>query len=143
MATINDFRTRFPEFLCPLQYPDSRIQMFLDDALMDISVPKFGDLADRAQVYLAAHYLALATGTMDGDAGTVGKVSNKSVDGVSVAYVSSTNQGSSGSNQKDIFESTSYGQYYLELVKRVCPGFCTYGVNSSLVKLPAPSGVPV
>jgi Protein of unknown function (DUF4054) len=135
MLTVADFRARFPEFLCPNIYPDARILIFLTDALMDINVDKFGDLAERAQLYLAAHYLAVATGTQQGDASNVGKVSSKSVDSVSVSY-----SGGGESAQADIYESTSYGQIYLGLVKRVCPGMITVGVNSDRVTIPNIAG---
>ena len=137
MVNVADFRTRFPEFLCPDSYPDSRITMFLTDALTDINVDKFGVLAERAQLYLAAHYLSVATGTQQGDAGNVGKIASKSVDSVSVSY-----GGGGEGSQADVFESTSYGQVYLQLVKRACPGMVTVGVGSDRVVLPSIAGTP-
>lgn len=51
------FRTRRPEFA---SIADATITAALADALKRMSVPAFGDKADEAQMWLAAHLMAQA-----------------------------------------------------------------------------------
>ena len=117
-ATVSDFRTRFPEYSDSSLFPDPRIQLFLDDAESDMDVSKWDDLFDRGQLYLAAHYLVVGTGTAQSSTAggqSKGNVTGKSVGDVSVSY------GVSNATMSDptLYSTTTYGQQYLDLVRRL------------------------
>lgn len=113
MATLAEFRTRFPEFGSTT---DDRINLFLGDS--EILIPtSWGDIRDLGIYYLTAHNLAVATKTATGNTAGVQGVQSKSVEGVSVTYQSTTI-----SEDNIYYASTSYGKRYLELKKRLSVG---------------------
>ena len=63
MATdVATFRVRFPEFEDDTEYPDARIQLFLDDTVaiyMGSDENRWCNKYDIAQAYLAAHLSCL------------------------------------------------------------------------------------
>jgi hypothetical protein len=118
--TIPEFRDRFPEFSDPVEYPDDRIQMFLNDALCTIgsdpsrwcSECKY----DLALSYLTAHLLALGTGSESGNSGAVsGTPTTKTAGGVSVSYSSMSSSSGGMSYGEQLYSSTIYGQRYLQI----------------------------
>ena len=113
-ATIADFRSRFPEFASDVDYPDGRVQLFLTDAqtlYMGTGETRWGNRYNIAQAYLAAHLLYTAEAAEAGDASaTVGAISSKSVDGVSVSRAVTSRDNSFGD---DALSTTYYGQQYL------------------------------
>lgn len=121
-STVITFRTRFPEFSDEQVYTDARIQMFLNDAKEDFNQTKLKEaITDRITEYLAAHYLAIATSSEEGDASSTGPVASKSEGDLSVSYaVNSTNAGDSS-----FYNSTIYGQQYLTLLRTYCGGMLT------------------
>lgn len=117
------FRIRFPEYSDDKTYPDSLIQLHIDDALEDVSQTKFKEtIANRITSYLAAHYLTIALNAQAGNQGSVAPVSSQAVGEISVSYgVNNYDKGSDA-----YFNSTVYGQQYKTLLKRYCPGMITF-----------------
>ena len=116
------FRARFPEYSDDTVYTDPYVQVFIDDALEDVNKTKFKEtIADRITAYLAAHYLTIGELTKNGNAGSTAPVSSHAVGEVSVSYA--VNNAEKGSDA--YFNSTSYGQQYMTLLRRYCPGIIT------------------
>lgn len=117
MATdVPTFRIRFPEFSDNTEYPDARIQLFLDDAVncyMGTDENRWCNKYDYAQAYLAAHLLTVGTASEAGDSSVKsGPISSKSAGGVSVtrAVVAKDR-----SDTDDFYMSTTYGQQFLNI----------------------------
>jgi hypothetical protein len=115
-SNVAEFRTRFPEFADDTSYPDARITMFLEDAqVMHIGTGeiRWGNRYNRAQLFIAAHLLYVATSTEAGDpSGKAGAVLSKTAGSVSVTRAASAQSNSGGD---DFFLTTSYGQQYIAL----------------------------
>lgn len=118
-CTVADFRIRFPEFSDETEYPDPRIQLFLDDAAEDIGTDenRWCGKYNRAHCYLGAHYLFAGTSTEAGDASSkAGPVSSKTAGGVAVTRaVVAKNR----SDSDEALSSTSYGQQFL-VIRNSC-----------------------
>lgn len=115
MITVAEFRTRFPEFSDPAEYPDPRIQLFIDDSVEDIGSEetRWCGKYDRAQAYYVAHLISSADGTATGSSSAkVGPISSKSAGGVSVSYAVSSKQ---RSDSDDFLASTAYGIQFLNI----------------------------
>ncbi len=115
-VTPTSFKVRFPEFAA---VDDSRIQIFIDEAELDVG-PAWGTLIDRGILYLTAHYLTLneRQSTSGYASGTVGVVTSKSIGDVSKSY---------GTIKQDDLEDsylaqTSYGLFYASMLTRVGMG---------------------
>ena len=63
MPSVSDFRTKFPEF--GSRPADPTIQSHIDDAALEIDSTVWGDLSEKAIMYLAAHTLALSPSARD------------------------------------------------------------------------------
>lgn len=112
MATVADFRTRFPEFVDIL---DPRIQMFLDDAELLMASPvRWLDFYDIAHCYHAAHLLYLANLSETGDGGVVGPVKKQEVDDVIIEQAVSAVTPTALD-----YLSTAYGKRYYQYL-RLC-----------------------
>ena len=115
--SINDFRTRFPEFADDTEYPDARIQLFIEDSAliyMGEDENRWCGKYDVAQAYLTAHLLTVATWSEVGDVNSkLGVVTSKSAGGVSVGRAYTGSPGSS--DDDEWFKSTSYGMRYLSI----------------------------
>ncbi len=118
--SVGDFRIRFPEFSDDTEYPDARIQLFLDDAAdcyMGVDEARWCNVYDKAQAYLAAHLLTIGTGSEAGDSNTkAGPISSKSAGGVSVTRAVSSK---ARSDVDDFYMSTSYGQQFV-ILRNMC-----------------------
>ncbi len=118
-CTVEEFRIRFPEFSDETEYPNARIQMFLDDAADDMGSDeeRWCGKYDRAQCNLAAHLLTVGTSTEAGDTSAKsGPVSSKSAGGVSVtrAVVAKDR-----SDADSFYSTTPYGQQFL-IIRNGC-----------------------
>lgn len=115
-CTVAEFRIRFPEFADDVEYPDARIQLFLDDAAncyMGTDENRWCNKYNYAQCYLAAHLLTVATGAEAGDTSVKsGPVSSKSAGGVSVSRAVVAKD---RSDQDDFYMGTVYGQQFLNI----------------------------
>jgi hypothetical protein len=117
MATdVPTFRIRFPEFADDTEYPDARIQLFLDDAAncyMGTDENRWCGKYDYAQAYLAAHLLTVGTSAEAGDSSVkAGPVSSKTAGGVSVSRAVVAKD---RSDLDDFYMGTTYGQQFLNI----------------------------
>lgn len=118
-STVSVFRIRFPEFTDITEYPDTRIQMFLDDAVEDIGSDenRWCGKYDRAHSYYSAHLLILGSKTEAGDiSATSGAITSKSAGGVSVGR---TVVAKDLSSADDMLSTTSYGQQFM-VIRNSC-----------------------
>ena len=114
MITPTDFKTRFPEFN---DIDDARIQLFLDDAALEISKTVWGKLYDKGVLYLTAHELSMATATKSGKTGGLKSETSKSVGNVSVSY------GSLNYNEYDnYYTTTAYGKKFIDMKNKIKVG---------------------
>jgi len=118
--TVSDFRTRFPEFADDTEYPDARIELFIEDsqvAYIGTDEKRWGGKYNYAQAYLVAHLLASGEASEAGDGSAkVGPVTSKSAGGVSVTRAASAKD---RSDTDDFFMGTVYGQRFI-LVRNQC-----------------------
>jgi len=118
--SVTDFRVRFPEFSDTTEYPDARIEMFIEDSA-DLYIGtdelRWGGKYDKAQAFLSAHLLTVGTGSEAGDSGAkVGPIQSKTAGGVSVtrAVAASTSR----SDNDEFLMTTVYGQQFLTIRNR-------------------------
>lgn len=104
------FKLRFPEFD---SVDDVRVQLFIDDSIVILNEPYWGEKYNLGLNYLTAHYLALGSKTEAGSTASSSIVSGKAVDGVSISYA--TPPIDDGTDA--YYSSTQYGQRYLALRK--------------------------
>lgn len=112
-VTLADYREMFTEHA---SVSDADVSRCITWANSDVSGEYIGHKVDRARLFYAAHYVQsdYAT-TNDGKPNDAGPITSKSVDGFSVSFGQT---GSGGSLATSQFNSTSYGQRYLEIVRR-------------------------
>jgi hypothetical protein len=115
--TPADFKIRFEEFE---SVPDSKIQFWLNDALLEVGESAWSELYEKGVFLLAAHLLSLDLSNQDEDesGGATGNVTSRSVGDVSVSFAKAT----SDSSSDDWYLQTSYGTEYLRLKKRMGMG---------------------
>ena len=123
--SIPDFRIRFPEFSDDTEYPDARIQFFIDDSELYIGTDegRWGNKYNTAHAYLSAHLLSVGTGSeaAGGSSGAkVGAVISKSAGGVSVTRESTNNK--TRSDEDSFYMSTGYGQQFVTIRNRCFVG---------------------
>lgn len=115
-TTVATFRLRFPEFADVTEYPDARIQLFLDDSAdcyMGSDEGRWCGKYDYAQAHLAAHLLTIGTSSEAGDSSVKsGPVASKSAGGVSVSRAVVAK---SRSDMDDFYMGTTYGQQFLNI----------------------------
>jgi hypothetical protein len=117
MITIEEFRTRFPEFSDEDEYSDARIQIFLDDStcIMGTAESRWCSPCkyNMAMAFLTAHLLFTGTRTEAGDSSaSVGAISSKSAGGVSVTKSVVAKDRTDGD---DFYASTAYGLQFLNI----------------------------
>jgi hypothetical protein len=92
MITTDQFRADFPEFSSTVTYPNSVLQFWLTFAYRMVNADRFASSLDVGAELFTAHFIVLearsmlesASGGIPGQ--TVGVISNKSVDKVSIGY---------------------------------------------------------
>ena len=126
-CNVDDFRTRFPEFSDPVEYPDDRIALFCSDACLLVGECNLGSFTCVAIQYLTAHYLYLATKVTGGDQGAgVAPIKSATVD-----KVSKTNAIGDINSDNAYYASTPYGRKFLEYWnRRLRVGFFITGKGS-------------
>jgi hypothetical protein len=113
--TPTTFKTRFPEFA---SLTDARIQIFIDDAELELDEDRWGDLYDKGLSYLTAHLLYVGEQTSAGQGEGGGPLSTKAVGDVSLSFGSYL----TADNKATAFNATSYGQEYYRLMIMVGMG---------------------
>ena len=125
MISIEDFRTRFPEFSDVTSYPDARVQLFIDDSIQDIGSDesRWAGKYNRAQSYYVAHLLHKASLLEAGStSSTTGPISSKTAGGVSV---SRSVVAKKRSDTDDALMSTYYGQTFMSIRNSVFASILT------------------
>ena len=120
MALVPDtgFLTRFPEFSA---VAEARIQLFLDEALLEIREGDWGDFYNKGLNLFTAHLLTLADQTAaatGGATGSLAPIASRSVGDVSVSFV---NPSTTGGWDEAWLNSTPYGQELWALMVRMGP----------------------
>lgn len=125
-ASVDDFRTRFPEFPESSSCDDPTIEMHLDDAIllyMGDNETRWNGKYNIAQLYLAAHLLHISNLRQAGDVSVkAGAISSKSAGGVSVTR---DVQSSDRSDEDAQLLSTTYGAQYKNIRDKCFVGFLT------------------
>ncbi len=109
------FKIRFPEFDT---VADSRVDLFLSLAVLEVGEIPWGDLYEEGVFLLAAHKLQLdqnrnQAANQPVGGGSVGPLASRKIGDVSISFAS-TGSGSS-SDSEYILKSTVYGQEYFRL----------------------------
>jgi hypothetical protein len=119
-----DFKTRYPEFTT---VADARVQVHLDDALLEVGEAAWGDSYERGVFLLAAHTLMLDPTVIDDIADDAdwgeSRVTSRKVGDVSVTLA----RASSANSEEDWYNQTGYGANYLRLKKRFGMGIAAVG----------------
>jgi len=119
--SIVDFRLRYCEFADPIDVPDAKVQMFIDDAIaiyVGDDPLRWGGKYDIALAYITAHLMTVAMGSAGGDtSASSGAVTAKAAGGVSLSL--SGTGGAVESRSVNFLLSTIYGQQYLA-IRDVC-----------------------
>tara|TARA_R110000796_G_scaffold14055_10_gene46152 strand:- start:4124 stop:4483 length:360 start_codon:yes stop_codon:yes gene_type:complete len=114
MASVTDFKLRFPEFDSVI---DGRVQIFLDDAALNMKDPqKWLEFYDVAHQYYAAHFLVVGQTTETGDSGILAPVKHQEVDDVVIKNA----VGDIKPTADDLY-STSYGKRYVSYRRKCMP----------------------
>lgn len=117
-VTPTTFKARYTEFSSE---SDARVQVYIDDAELELSEDVWGDFYDRGLSALTAHLLAIANRNAASSGTGVslgGSLTGRSVGSVSVSFGASASSGSS----EDYYLSTAYGAEYWRLAKIVGMG---------------------
>jgi hypothetical protein len=134
--TSTDFQVRFPEFAA---IAESRIQLFLNDAISDLDPQAWDCWYERGVMFHAAHAMSLADAaaaatpagaTSAAGAATSGYgIKEKKVGDVEVTFAtgssSSSNSGSSRDSFATSFGKTYYGEQFLILQAKAGLGAVT------------------
>jgi len=123
VITPDDIRARYPEFGDPPT--DATIQIYIDDAVSELSGAEWGDDYDGGLSALTAHFLSLHL-MQQGGGGTSGpakNVSARKVGDVSVNF--DTAGGIAGDGLYNYYSTTPYGQEYWRLVTLLGVGMLT------------------
>jgi hypothetical protein len=120
MITPTTMKNRFPEFV---SIADSRIQLFIDDAVLELSPGEWADNYDRGLSYLAAHLLScsISTAAGGGVGGMNGPVASRAVGDVSISFGSTLSMDAAAG----VYNNTPYGQEYWRLVNLLGVGMLT------------------
>ena len=111
------FKSRYAEFSA---VSDATVQIYLDDAGLELDEGRWGSLYDRGIYALAAHFISLAQRAALGGstgAGASGPLASKSIGDVSLSYAWTSGAGQT--RNQDYYLATIYGQDYLRLVSVV------------------------
>lgn len=127
MASIEGFKQAFPEFADTTNYPDARVQFWMELAQDMLIKKKWGKMYDKGIYLYVAHCLTLEknvmqslAGTGGGSGGSVGAVSSESETIGDTSY--STSYSTSAYTDEGQMASTVYGQMYIDLRRVIGAG---------------------
>lgn len=106
LITPADVKARFPEFAAIL---DARVQLFIDEAVLQINVNSWGRYYTLGLYYLTAHNLTIAEASAAGANKGSGMIASQSVGDTSVSFVSPAVD----SDMRLYYQQTVYGQRFL------------------------------
>lgn len=109
--TPADMKERFPEFA---SLTDARVQLFIDDAELELAPAEWGDSYKKGWSYLSAHLLScsISSATGGGIGGANGPVASRAVGDVSISFGSNLSMDATAG----AYNLTPYGQEYWRLV---------------------------
>lgn len=112
MASVAEFQERFEEFC---EVDDTRVQMFLDDVALIMGSPaRWLSFYKTAQLYYAAHFLAVSEQTESGAIGITAPAKKQEVDDVLIESAIGLVQPSF-----DELLSTAYGKRVI-FYRKIC-----------------------
>jgi hypothetical protein len=111
MLLLADYRARFPEHS---DVSDADVQLCIDAANDDVNSEYLGTMYSRALLYYAAHFVQIEYVDTQSSA-FEGAVKSRTVGPVSITF----DTGNSASHPSDLFDTTSYGQRYKQVVSRM------------------------
>ena len=115
-ATAKQVQEKFPEFA---DETIARIDVFLADALNDISPTDWGSDADNAQMLLAAHQLC-TVGAADGNSAVdPGIVKKEKIGEVATEWAVASPSASASTAEENVLQTTSYGREFLRIKRRI------------------------
>lgn len=112
-VVAQDLRDHFPEFDT---LSDAFIERWLDQASRRVNDTQWGEKADDGVLWLTAHLLKLQCQISGGATAAAGPISQKRVGDLSVTYALPK-----GRLSESFLASTTYGQYYLDLLRTIFP----------------------
>ncbi|QJD54314.1 putative structural protein [Aminobacter phage Erebus] len=119
--TIDDFKTRYPEFV---GIADPTLQMILDEAIAEVGDTWVEKDRTPAVLSLTAHMLASqglgAPSAGGGGVAVTGAVKRRKVGDVEVEFAGVASEGS-GNGALSGYRTTMYGRRYLELMRKSFP----------------------
>lgn len=119
--TPEDLRLRYPEFEDTTEYPDNRLEMFIEDAQDDIGTDSghWGTETryKRALAALTAHLLVTGFNSEAGDINPIQAIASKQAGDVKIAHVQSSKTAPK-STYENRLQATTYGQDFLALRRR-------------------------
>lgn len=115
-ATAQQLQTKFTEFA---QETEERIDVFLADALNEISPTEWGSDADNAQMLFASHLLCTVGNSGGNQAVEPGAVKKEKIGEVATEYAVASP--SPTSSEESVLKSTSYGREFLRIKRRIFP----------------------
>ncbi len=113
-VTVADVKTLLPEFASDA---DSRVQLWLDEAVLLVNAGHFGNRTDTATIFLTAHFLSCFGGDNSGGSGFA--VSEKSVGAVKLKFATDA------TSVMSTLASTKYGRQYQWLCRLNFGDRCT------------------
>src|SRR5690606_20543569 len=126
--TVEQFRLRLREFADATAWPDTLIQMHIDDSAAEVDFSLFELRAVRGQSLWVAHHLTLdernAQAAAGGAAGEPTRLlAGQSEGDTSESYVAPASR----SAFDDFYNQTGYGQQWLAMYKFIVPGVTNTG----------------
>lgn len=109
--TLQEYRSAFPEHSA---VSDAAVNFAIDRANTEIGDEFLGARTVLAQKYYAAHFVQADAVASASDPAATGPVSSMSAGEMSVSFAVATPAAAS----KDDFQSTKYGQRYVQIISR-------------------------
>lgn len=115
MVTPSDFKNKYLEFV---NVADSRVQLFIDEATLEVDECRAGDFYSLLLKSLTAHKLALNINTSNGSSGSTGLIGGMSEGDTSVNFGTLAPT----SDSQFYYQQTSYGIEYLSFLTMLGAG---------------------
>jgi hypothetical protein len=110
-VTASDITSRYSQFS---SVPTTTINLFIEDATLEINASAWGNKTDLATIYLTCHNMAMAgLESGSGAGGSGGTITKKKVGDLEKTFASPTS--SSSTKGDEDLSNTPYGRAYLRL----------------------------
>lgn len=119
LNTPTELKAAAPEFASVL---DATVQIYLDNAFLEIDEDAWGSRAEEAEQLLACHkMIVMGVLSASGGGSTVGPISSKSVGDVSVSYAATATLGVQQGLDVSL-SGSKYGAEYARLIRLAAMG---------------------